>query len=235
MMEPNPPHIPTPVPRPDPPQSSQNNFPYSTPRTDYIPPKPQPSSGLNAHIYHPSASPSPSPQASAPAPASPQPVSQQPTANPSFASPPAARQGDSAVNDAGRNLDKIRELIFGEEKKYFESRINQLETSLTQEINQLKALFDEHFKSLDRATVILAEQTRDRLESLTAQTQQERVRIGEQIREQHNTLYDMLAKATNDLRAEKVDRRVIAEMFAEMSKRILNHSGSFNNTPPSLR
>ncbi len=219
MMEPNPPYIPTPVPRPAPPQASPSNYPYTSPQPDYpqTPPSPYPSGGVA-----PSSSPS-SAQAD--------PLQHAPKASvhaASAASPPA-RPTDSSNNDPARNLDKIRELIFGEELKYFENRLNQLESSFNHEINQLKALFDEHFKSLDRATAILAEQTRDRLESLTAQAQQEQARIGEQIREHHNSLYDMLAKATNDLRAEKLDRRVIAEMFAEMSKRILNYGSSMNH------
>jgi hypothetical protein len=230
MMEPNPPHIPTPVPRPAPAQAS--SYPsYGSPQSDYpqrsIPPSPNiPQSYPSGHSSAGSVS-----QASISGGDQVCAHQHTPAAPPAAAVSPSGsvRPSDGSAYDSGRNLDKIRELIFGDELRYFEKRLNQIESSLTHEINQLKTLFDEHFKSLDRATMILAEQTRDRLESLTAQAQQEQARIGEQIREHHNSLYDMLAKATNDLRAEKADRRVIAEMFAEMSKRILNHGSSMNH------
>ena len=233
MMEPNPPHIPTPVPRPaQAQQPSPTNYPNPLPQTDHPQVPPSPSFSTDPRFSQPSQagshlatarvpqSPPSIPNVSEMPPEPPQPPTA--TAAPIPSTNGSARPSDGVSNDAAKNLDKIRELIFGEEFRYLENRLNQIESSLTHEINQLKMLFDEHFKSLDRATNILAQQTRDRIESLTAQAQQEQARIGAQIREHHNTLYDMLAKATNELRAEKADRRMIAEIFSEMSKRILS-------------
>ncbi|MCS7063816.1 MAG: hypothetical protein NZM04_07225 [Methylacidiphilales bacterium] len=263
-MDPTPPYIPKPVPRPSPtsPQSHPQ-FPHPTqqpeqthtpthpsqpphphPPVNPYPHQPDPSIPLRPSIYPTSRpaphtppnstppTPSPDPQTqphppntpTTPDPSfsthpSPTPSTSQPATSPDRPTPPPQQDGSS-------NLDKIRELIFGDEIRRIENRILQLESKFTQEINHLKALFDEHYKSLDRATLILAQETRDRIESLTARAQQEQARIGEQIRQQHNTLYDMLAKATNDLRNDKADRRLIAEMFSEMAKRLLNTSAS---------
>jgi uncharacterized protein YoxC len=149
------------------------------------------------------------------------------------------------------NLDKVRDILFGNQMREVERRFARLEERLLKETQEMKDDVKRRLEALEtfarKETESLADQLRgergERLEStrtlerrdttLDEQLTKGHRELRQQILEQHQRLSDdirqkveevlaSLARETGELRADKADRATIATLLTEMAMR-LNH------------
>ncbi|OQX13502.1 MAG: hypothetical protein BWK73_12020 [Thiothrix lacustris] len=159
---------------------------------------------------------------------------------------------DFATPVQDKNLDMVRNILFGEQARENEKRLANLERfvkvwtnsvrdemrknmdSLNHEIHMLQDLLDQEAKArmADTATTRKHfEQSSKGIESLQHQLQSsdttlnERItaeakRLSQLMEEQRNDLLNQLKQATEQLRQDKIDRKMLASLLDNLSHQL---------------
>lgn len=98
---------------------------------------------------------------------------------------------DKPAEAAGGSVDKIRDIIFGQQMQVYEERFAALESNLHNEGDALRKEIRKNFESLEK-----------------------------EVREKYSDLSKRLAEAIDQLKFDKTDRGALAGLFEELSKRL---------------
>lgn len=125
-------------------------------------------------------------------------------------SAPGARPGDDGM------LDKVREILLGQEKQDLGRRLRAVE-------DRIQAALDEQRRSTLRRFEKLESRVQRELDQLTARFEDERTRRKEsaaELRDQAEALLATVEKTKRDLEADKLDRFAMAEALVETAMRL---------------
>lgn len=158
--------------------------------------------------------------------------------------PPHTSTHDEAQID--KNLDMVRNILFGEQVRENERRQATLERfvrvwvnslredarknfdALMHEINLLKDLLAEETKAR-RADGNLARERFDQvgksIGALDQRITQETTRIGQEMAQQRDDLLAQLRQATEQLQQDKTDRKTLAALLQNVAKQLDDNAG----------
>ncbi len=106
---------------------------------------------------------------------------------------------DKVVSDSsGENVDKIREILFGNNMREFEQRFNLLETNHKAEIDNLQKSFEQHLHNLDNLF-------NEKIKSLQTRMQEMDAGLSENINKLDSKLADVETIMQSDLHGQKQD------------------------------
>jgi len=164
---------------------------------------------------------------------------------------PGGVAGDVADAAGIGNLDKVRDILFGNQMREVERRFARLEERLLKETQDLKddvkrrlealeafarteseSLADqlrgerserlESARTLERRDTTLDEQLTKGNRELRQQILEQHQRLSDDIRQKVDEVLASLARETGELRADKADRSAIASLLTEMAMRLNN-------------
>jgi hypothetical protein len=176
------------------------------------------------------------------------------TGDPSAAAPDTGRSngGERAGDPTGAaSIDKVRDILFGNQVREFERRFARLEERIIKETNDLKEDVRSRVEALEQYTRKEMESLGDRLKAdhdervesdaslarritaLDEQAAKGQRELRQQILEQHQRLSDdirrkmdevlaALAHEAQTLRSDKADRATLAALLTEMAMRLTN-------------
>jgi uncharacterized protein YoxC len=176
------------------------------------------------------------------------------TGDPSAAAPETGRSngGERAGDPTGAaSIDKVRDILFGNQVREFERRFARLEERIIKETNDLKEDVRSRVEALEQYTRKEMESLGDRLKAdhdervesdaslarrITAVDEQAakgQRELRQQILEQHQRLSDDIRKKMDEvlaalaheaqaLRSDKADRATLAALLTEMAMRLTN-------------
>jgi exonuclease VII large subunit len=176
------------------------------------------------------------------------------TGDPSAAASDTGRSngGERAGDPTGAaSIDKVRDILFGNQVREFERRFARLEERIIKETNDLKDDVRNRVEALEQYTKREMESLADRLRAdhdervesdaslgrritgLDEQTAKSQRELRQQILEQHQRLSDDIRKKMDEvlaalaheaqtLRSDKADRATLAALLTEMAMRLTN-------------
>lgn len=115
------------------------------------------------------------------------------------------------------NVDQIRELIFGSQIKDFEEKFAQLNASLKSSEETLKRTFDEAQKRLEKETERALDALDKKIDTLSAATQKERVKLKELIHTTDETLQDNLNNQKDEFNTKL---SIMKENFSDQNNNV---------------
>lgn len=166
------------------------------------------------------------------------------------------------ADDGGQsgNLEKIRDILFGQQARDHERRFTLLEQNLAKEANALRTELNKRFDALEaymqqevavlsgrlqheqhvrgeavqqlladltglgtvveRKSTELAQQTLQAEHTLRQEALAHILELKDNLRQTQTQLTDSLDRSVKDLRHAKTDRTVLAELLAELSKKL---------------
>lgn len=166
------------------------------------------------------------------------------------------------ADDSGQsgNLEKIRDILFGQQARDHERRFTLLEQNLAKEANALRTELNKRFDALEaymqqevavlsgrlqheqhvrgeavqqlladltglgtvveRKSTELAQQTLQAEHTLRQEALTHILELKDNLRQTQTQLTDSLDRSVKDLRHAKTDRTVLAELLAELSKKL---------------
>jgi uncharacterized protein YoxC len=157
----------------------------------------------------------------------------------------------AAAPDTGASIDKVRDILFGNQVREFERRFARLEERIIKETNDLKEDVRSRVEALEQYTKKEMESLADhlkadhdervesdaslarRITALDEQAAKGQRELRQQILEQHQRLSDdirkkmdevlaTLAHEAQSLRSDKADRATLAALLTEMAMRLTN-------------
>ena len=169
------------------------------------------------------------------------------TGDPSAAAP----QTGAAEPAAAASIDKVRDILFGNQVREFERRFARLEERIIKEtidlkedvknrvealelytkremeslMDRLRAEHDERVESdasLGRRITTLDEQTGKSQRELRQQILEQHQRLSDDIRKKMDEVLAALAHEAQTLRSDKADRATLAGLLTEMAMRLTN-------------
>lgn len=166
------------------------------------------------------------------------------------------------ADDSGQsgNLEKIRDILFGQQARDHERRFTLLEQNLAKEANALRTELNKRFDALEaymqqevavlsgrlqheqhvrgeavqqlladltglgtvveRKSMELAQQTLQAEQTLRQEALAHMFELKDNLKQTQTQLTDSLDRSVKDLRHAKTDRTVLAELLAELSKKL---------------
>jgi len=165
--------------------------------------------------------------------------------------PSAAASHTGAEPAAAASIDKVRDILFGNQVREFERRFARLEERIIKEtidlkedvknrvealelytkremeslMDRLRAEHDERVESdasLGRRITTLDEQTAKSQRELRQQILEQHQRLSDDIRKKMDEVLAALAHEAQTLRSDKADRATLAALLTEMAMRLTN-------------
>lgn len=157
----------------------------------------------------------------------------------------------AAAPDTGASIDKVRDILFGNQVREFERRFARLEERIIKETldlkedvknrvdaleqytkkemeslaDKLKADHDDRVESdasLARRITALDEQVAKGQRELRQQILEQHQRLSDDIRKKMDEVLAALAREAQTLRSDKADRATLAALLTEMAMRLTN-------------
>ena len=138
------------------------------------------------------------------------------------------------------NLDKVRDILFGNQMRDIDRRLGRLEERLIKETNEVKADLNNRLDAFNSYVRHEAESLAGRIDAehrdrqgVDEQLSKEQRELRQQLLDQHRRLSDdlrrkveevlaALARETGELRSDKADRAMLASLLNEMAMRLTN-------------
>ncbi|MGC1507478.1 hypothetical protein FT643_20280 [Ketobacter sp. MCCC 1A13808] len=132
-----------------------------------------------------------------------------------------------AAADASRQLHEIRDLLFGEQLRATHQRAEELEYRLQQQLQDMASAFSSALKQLQDDTQQRLAEMSQRLEALDEKHTQQAKNLAQdittlsgQVADNHQELADQLAATSNDLKNNKTDRKMLANLLSSMANNL---------------
>jgi hypothetical protein len=117
------------------------------------------------------------------------------------------------------NVDQIRDLIFGNQIKDFESQFNQLNDTLKVMENKMTKAFNESHTKLQKETERSLEVLEKKIDNLTTSTQRERTKLKELIDSTDENLHEQLINQKDEFATKfKIMKENVADDNKKMAE-----------------
>ena len=137
------------------------------------------------------------------------------------------QKDSTSTVDSTRQLHEIRDLLFGEQLRSVHQRTDELEYRLQKQLQEMTAAFSNALKELqDDTQMRLAELGRQSQSIDEKHTQKTTMlsadiqAVADELEKKYQELVDKLAATSNDLKNNKTDRKMLANLLAGMANNL---------------